>query len=876
LALGAKSLPPLKEYLDKKWYADTIQKRLRALILGTPMVETSIGLKKLTDVYFPQGSKIEMDQIWEFTHEIAPESLPKRELIEDWAGLIWIPEQEKTTKKLAEQVAAYGSLHELNKDVHWVDNFLKFVQEFAPECLTEFALIPNIEGHFKSLNEEDLSISDELPKIAYELLEPFEVYWAEIIVHPAITVAENLPKKGLKELSNEVNELIKVRDNNILKNAALNLIKYIPKGSELISEEFIEKRKKIWQYARDIFGEVQPTMVEVEGLNESIWERCDHLVLDQLVKQVALKKSLDDLKHHNEKLDVEWLNGFIGFVSHYEGSDFLNRDSHRVLPNQYGLFVIRKELSKDDNIPKELKEDVFVCLGLDLRLGLLHKGISSIAPEKVISVSDVANSINVFLGDDATNEELKINAIFRLVSLLPTEGARKQEKIWEFGRKMYGDKIPHQTTKIPNGLPELWNQANQILIKNIIKDIEDFVPANGKSSIERLGTYLQSVATDEVRNEWVNHSVIWLSDLIDFVNQDGYHIGQIIPNQNGDFCNLASLNEDKKIPDRLKDILAKLSNDKDFRNTLINDGISLQPAQSKNTTDIANTIDNIIKDVYVNKDEEAMSSSEYKDAVKLLVVDWFNEKSLPSHLYEELRHNKTDSVNRALFKWSFNNRYELETQVLSTLTERRDLYKLNSTIREKGLSLDNVSIISKEEEEEFERLKKMEKSGTGSQELKEVLDEYKFDSIDDFKDTLKKMQHFRENVNTPEFDPALYGHKSNPNYRRYVDEKLSRARNKIEEYLRGKQEYNFDDYQELVSPTVIGVEKNGQEILIVMRPSDGNKVIIFYDEERDLLDSRKVAELWVEDGRSEPKLLTLGKILKMTGIIKFPVNDIGE
>ena len=86
-------------------------------------------------------------------------------------------------------------------------------------------------------------------------------------------------------------------------------------------------------------------------------------------------------------------------------------------------------------------------------------------------------------------------------------------------------------------------------------------------------------------------------------------------------------------------------------------------------------------------------------------------------------------------------------------------------------------------------------------------------------------------------------------------------------------EYDLSECEE-VTPTILrGVKKGGQRISVVIRPSDNGKVIIYYPSERNYLDHAFTTELWVEDGQSDPQQLTLGKILKMTGIIKFPVNE---
>ena len=104
----------------------------------------------------------------------------------------------------------------------------------------------------------------------------------------------------------------------------------------------------------------------------------------------------------------------------------------------------------------------------------------------------------------------------------------------------------------------------------------------------------------------------------------------------------------------------------------------------------------------------------------------------------------------------------------------------------------------------------------------------------------------------------------------YAQEIIERAKNNILEYLRNHQDYDCTDVEEL-APTVLGgVVKHGQTITIVIRPSDNSQVIIYSDSEKASLEYEN-AELWIEDGKSSPRHLTLGKVLKSTGITKIPV-----
>lgn len=100
-----------------------------------------------------------------------------------------------------------------------------------------------------------------------------------------------------------------------------------------------------------------------------------------------------------------------------------------------------------------------------------------------------------------------------------------------------------------------------------------------------------------------------------------------------------------------------------------------------------------------------------------------------------------------------------------------------------------------------------------------------------------------------------------------------------------KEVYNYlkDDYQlahsldewdkQKYSDTVFPGIKNGNEIRIIVRPSNQDKIIFFYDEELEALDDTNY-ELWTYNGQGITRIITLGDILKTTGITMIPLKNI--
>jgi hypothetical protein len=118
-------------------------------------------------------------------------------------------------------------------------------------------------------------------------------------------------------------------------------------------------------------------------------------------------------------------------------------------------------------------------------------------------------------------------------------------------------------------------------------------------------------------------------------------------------------------------------------------------------------------------------------------------------------------------------------------------------------------------------------------------------------------------------------HISTPDYQRllFVEKLIVRAVANIIKYLDNLPEYNCQNHFELAPSIIGGITKNGQDLIIVARPSDNDAVLLYYTSEFDVLEYVD-AEFWCEDGENVPQKITLGHLLKITKINKIPVSNL--
>jgi hypothetical protein len=107
----------------------------------------------------------------------------------------------------------------------------------------------------------------------------------------------------------------------------------------------------------------------------------------------------------------------------------------------------------------------------------------------------------------------------------------------------------------------------------------------------------------------------------------------------------------------------------------------------------------------------------------------------------------------------------------------------------------------------------------------------------------------------------------------YIKSLIPRAIDNVLKHLSTLSEYDCTSAYVISESIIGGITKNGNDIKVVARPSDNDKIRLYYSSEFDVLEYVD-AELWYEDGVTPPKKFTLGQLLKMKKINKIPIKQI--
>ncbi len=584
-------------------------------------------------------------------------------------------------------------------------------------------------------------------------------------------------------------------------------------------------RDKIWELCNIGNYFILPRKDEVHEWYEVIWDKKYYLSLEVIISWVASQKDLETLAtelNKNNEQAIIWLNQFYDLISLDDNATSLvNQDKYAVILNQNGAFQLKSKLSIDENIEEELK-NALIILGKDWRDVLVHDKI--ITGDNITYTTktqdNIIDEINKII-KEGNNENISkacdyLSSCFSDDSNFPSE----QTKIYEFCQALW--EMPEKR-KIENWSESIWQEVNKLQIKWLIQTISDC------KGIDKLQESLKMEKQDTLE---------WLNSFIEFLINNGYEdrlnlkTSPILPNQNGNFCIKDDLFlDDGEIDEILKDILESLGYE--LREELLDLSIYLELPKNRerNQEFVADEISKLITPKFA----EVPRTDETKQIFKSLYL-WFNK-------------NKVIAEN--IFPILYANKHKLydDDEIAFNMQKAEEL---DSIMQEFDIS-------------DLDELREMLKAGIGnkSSEKEEVKDRNQLIALGITSET--KAEEVNQGSTILVFGNSNF---SSSDWE-YVKEIISRAVRRVLEHLRNNPRYTFSNEIGVLmisaqTPTVItGVLKDGQPINLVIRPSDGHKVHVYYGAEFKAL-LLENTEFWIDNGHDIPEILTIGKILQYT------------
>lgn len=325
----------------------------------------------------------------------------------------------------------------------------------------------------------------------------------------------------------------------------------------------------------------------------------------------------------------------------------------------------------------------------------------------------------------------------------------------------------------------------------------------------------------------------WLNRLYDIwfnsVNNDviSFNSKVLVPNQNEEFVGINNIFIDDNIDETLKDILKKLG--EDIRCTLLSKQVAIPISNSLkkiSSSDVAKRIYIIVKDLQHKETSGEKRTPEIQGIFNQL-TDWFLIN--------------TDNA-KEWFKDIYDNKHLLSSRE-ETIRRLELASNVERAMGDNNICIDQLEILINEA---GKLLKLHEDGGINlNEDAKELLNHIASNS-----------QYAAERVN------------------HLIERSIENVYKKLKNIKEYTVESTVDEWKaKRYSKTVFPAVKGEEDIVIVIRPSDDNKIIFFEETETEALDSTEY-ELWIDDGINEPRIITLGEIIKITGISKIPLRKL--
>ena len=555
------------------------------------------------------------------------------------------------------------------------------------------------------------------------------------------------------------------------------------------------------------------------------------LTLEDITAWISEQKNLSTLANSLNKTEdetLDWLNRYYQLINFDENIlNLIEQNKYAVIPNQNNNFCKKSELFLDQNIEEELKNAIKL-LGDDWRDILLKNNVFTGSHLKYYKKTqkDIIEKINNILCEGENIGE----ACDYLISCFcnTPDFPSKRQFIYDFCKTVYPNDV-QEKRYITTWDKNIWKEVDQHQIRWLITKISE------QKNINQLTECLQF--PDE------NKTLEWLDSFISFLEKEEYgeklndNENPILPNQEGQFKIKDELSLDDEIDETLKDIAANVGYN--FREELLDTTIYLELPENrtKKSSDVAQKIEELIKPKF----SEIPRTEETQEIFNQLFV-WF-------------KNNEEDAKN--LFSMLHEKRYNLldDEEIAKHIEEVPLLKQQNQELTEENIELKEENNNLKEENARLKANQGYYKITT--QEITpNILISFGIDSEE-------KLQNF---LSDKEFSKhyTLGDHGSGFSMIMHVKEIIERAKQNVKKYLILNSDYDCLCWNE--QDTVItGVKKYGKPIYLVIRPSDGNKIVFYYPNEKTTL-SLSNSELWVENGISEPEQITLGIVLDKKSI----------
>ncbi|MBW7473984.1 ATP-binding protein [Paenibacillus oenotherae] len=603
----------------------------------------------------------------------------------------------------------------------------------------------------------------------------------------------------------------------------------------IISERDDKIRENVWDLMNRIMPERIPCKEDIHNWYHSLWSDCNSYTFKTLTKQLQDYRDVEQLQNNiAEKKWKTWLSDYYDLISDNKNfQTYISSNKIKVIPNQNGVFCGIEELKLDNEILAEYK-DILNILDNDCREWLLDLNVKN-REWFQFKEFDNEQTLKLIEGklDDAARQQ-KTDIFLKLAYL------------YRNGHELLGVQI--KICQYANKILETDNQLIEVPVisEKLLQEALKYIMTSVADKISELGDV---VDFSQYMNLPEANAIEILKEFVEFAVQHGYDnlinksTKPILPNQNGKFMIKDDIFLDNEMDETLKELAVSAGQDIKAVLLIRNIYLDLPESRWKNDSDVSQAIVQ-----YVNKYRNTKETEVRNNFRKLLL--WLSDhEEKAKDIFPELYRNK---------------HYLYDDEEISlNIKQAETLHNI----------MDKFGISSPEKLEEIIRKSQVHKNEDTDVRIEiteDILLQYGIDSEDALETAFTNADFANQFIRPSKHKVESF---------EYVKSIIDKSKDTIISYLKTKKDdgYDLTDIQPLVNSkfainTIFVIKKDGKEIYLLTRPSNGGEVRIFYSTEKDILDYSMDWELWVSNGKDDPQKLTFGKIIKLTKLNRIPLK----
>lgn len=316
-----------------------------------------------------------------------------------------------------------------------------------------------------------------------------------------------------------------------------------------------EKLEQFWEICSEFIGSFIPKKQDIEIWNKiinadySTWQVDIKYDIERLLKEIQNIESLNQLAknkfNENENAAIDWLKKVINFVVFQIAKPELLK-TYKIVPNQQngGVFCsIDENIHFDNGIPDKFKNILEHFAGWSFRKILIHEKINGFENHSPKTTKNISVKINeliaILIEKNLLNDEKDSNIIcrgvfFQLISFFTDNSFSERKHLYDFSCDLLPDNEVFGITIVANLSDFDFSACNGWVIKTLIEKVSK---VNNLEGLQNINTKFQNKSKVEIIS-WLDDFIVFVAEFEKKKHKDLLQNFSIIPNQDGDFCQI--------------------------------------------------------------------------------------------------------------------------------------------------------------------------------------------------------------------------------------------------------------------------------------------------------------------------------------------------